>query len=192
VSTFALQPDLHRHTLKEYHRLIECGGFDEHTRVELLDGFIVDMSPRKPQHENAVGWLVDWVVGHLDRARYRHLFSAPLTIGQSEPEPDIAIIERSAPQLAHPGRALLVIEVALSSRHYDLGVKPSVYAAAVEEYWVVDLERRGVIVHRDPASDSYRSIALIADGDALEANAVDIGTLPTGELFAAAFAEQQA
>ena len=82
-----------------------------------------------------------------------------------------------------------MIEVALSSKKRDLNVKPAVYADAVSEYWVVDLERRCVVVHRDPAAGAYRDVSVVPAGEDLSAGSVDIGRLPTGELFAAAFAE---
>ncbi len=69
---------------------------------------------------------------------------------------DLAVIERAPPIPEHPSRALLVVEVAVSSRDRDLKVKPSVYAGAVDECWVVDLERRCVLVHRDRVEVAYR------------------------------------
>lgn len=190
VSVQVQAPELHRLSIEEYHRLVQSGGLDEDTRVELIDGLIVDMSPKTPQHENALRWLIDWVTDHLDRLRYQHMVTAPLTIGPSEPEPDLAIIKRSEPQLTHPGEALLVIEVALSSKDRDLSTKPGIYAGAVEEYWVVDLGARRVVVHRDGTSGDYRQIDVITPPAELSAQALDIGRLPTAELFAAAFAER--
>lgn len=119
------------------------------------------------------------------------MVSAPLTIGSSELEPDIVIIERAEPTLEHPTRALLVIEVAVSPADRDLRVKPAVYAQAVDEYWVVDLERRCVVAHRDPAGNGYREVNTVPTGDRLRARSLDMGVLPTGELLAAAFAERQ-
>jgi Uma2 family endonuclease len=191
VSTSVQPLELHQLSIEEYHQIVACGGFAQDTRVELIDGLIVDMSAKTPQHENAVRWLIDWLVGHLDHTRYQHMVSAPLTIGSSEPEPDIAIVERAEPTLEHPTRALLVIEVAVSSADRDLRVKPAVYAAAVDEYWVVDLERRCVVVHRNTAGNGYREVNTVPTGDQLRARSLDIGVLPTGELFAAAFAERQ-
>ena len=191
VPAVVTPPELHRLTTEEYHRLVECGGFDEDARVELIDGLIVDMSPRTPQHENALMWLLDWLVAHLDHSRFQHRVGAPLTIGSSEPEPDLAIVARSAPRLQHPAEALLVVEVALSSEERDLRVKPVLYAQSVEEYWVVDLQRRCVVLHRDPAAGAYGSIEAVPADGALKARAVDVGRVPVGDLFAATFAESR-
>jgi Uma2 family endonuclease len=189
VSTLAAPPDLHRLSIEEYHRVIRCGGLEEGARMELIDGLILDMSPKTPEHENALSWLIDWLVGHLDHSRYQHRVGAPLTIGSSEPEPDLAIVQRTAPRLEHPSGALLVVEVALSSNERDLTIKPGLYASVVEEYWVIDLQARHVVVHRDPLDGAYREITLFPAGQELTARAVEVGRLPTGELFAATFAE---
>jgi hypothetical protein len=34
-----------RYSLDEYHQLIEAGAFDDSMRAELIDGWLVDMSP---------------------------------------------------------------------------------------------------------------------------------------------------
>lgn len=192
VSVLVQTPELHRLSIEDYHRLVACGGLADASRVELIDGFVVDMSPKTPQHENAVRWLIDWLVDHLDRARHQLMVSAPLTIGSSEPEPDLAIIQRSQPTLGHPTRALLVIEVAVTSGDRDLRAKPVVYAGVVDEYWVVDLERQRVVVHREPTEGAYRDVNTVLAGNGLQARSVELGVLPTGDLFAAALPPKQA
>jgi Uma2 family endonuclease len=189
MSTLVQTPELHQLSIDEYHRLVACGGFDEDARVELIDGLIVDVSPKTPEHENTVQWLVDWLIRHLDHTDYQLRVSAPITIGSSEPEPDLAIVRRAEPTEHHPSQALLVIEVAVTSSDRDLGVKPGLYADAVDEYWVVDLQARRVVVHRDPVNGAYRETGAVRSGDQLTATAVDLGELPTDDLFAAAFAE---
>jgi Uma2 family endonuclease len=189
VSTLVQAPELHRMSIEEYHRLIECGGFDEEARVELIDGYIVDMSPKSPPHENAIRWLMYWLFDRLDRSQHELTVGTPLTIAASEPEPDLVVVEHSEPKLEHATRAPLVIEVSVSSRERDLRAKPTLYAQAIDEYWVVDLERRCVVVHREPSDGAYREVESVAAGSELRARSVDLGPLDTGALFAAAFAE---
>ena len=185
----ASPPELHRLSIEEYHRLVASGGLEEGARFELIDGLLLDMSPKSPEHEQAIAWLMEWIIDHGDRARHQLRVCAALTIGTSEPEPDLMIVERPAPRDAHPSNALLVIEVALSSKERDLTVKPDLYAGAVEEYWVIDLQARHVVVHRDGADGAYRQVEIIAPPAELSAQALDLGRLPTGELFAAIFGE---
>jgi Uma2 family endonuclease len=60
---------------------------------------------------------------------------------------------------------VLVIEVAASSLPVDLAVKAPLYASAgIAEYWVLDVDGRRVVVHRDPTPEGYRQrLALTAD-----------------------------
>lgn len=128
---------LHRLSADEYHRLTESGGFDEDARIELIDGLLLDMSPKTPAHEHAIAWLTEQLVLAVDRGRFSVRVAAPLSLGDSEPEPDLAVVERCAPAPYHPATAALVIEVAAASLSRDLGVKAALYArAGVPEYWV--------------------------------------------------------
>ena len=190
MSALVQPSEIHRVSIEEYHQLVAGGGLSEDARVELIDGLVVDMSPRSPQHENALRWLITWMFGHLDIARYELMLTGSMTVGASEPEPDVAVLERAPPALAHPSHALLVIEVALTSRDRDLRTKPTVYAPYVAEYWVVDLERGCVVVHRDPAGGAYRDVMTTPRGEVLRPRALELGELATDELFAAAFAER--
>jgi Uma2 family endonuclease len=181
VAVDLLPTNLHRHSIAEYHRMVASGGFSEDSHVELLEGWIVDMSPRSPAHENALRWLIGWMIANLDHGRYELMVTGSLTTADSEPEPDIAVLDRRPPTNEHPKHARLVIEVALSSRDHDLRVKPRVYAPAVDEYWVVDLD------HRDPAGGAYQTVLEVPAGASPEPVAVKIAPLATAELFSAAY-----
>ena len=178
---------LHRLSIDEYHRLIDAGGLDEDARIELLDGLLADMSPKSPQHENAVAWLADWLRDHVDRSRHQVRVSSPLTIGSSEPEPDIAVIATPSPRDAHPATARLVIEVAHSSLRRDLQEKPALYAqAGVHEYWVVDLDGRRAVRHADPGAGGYRDIT-VHDADAtLSGAGIDLPSVRVADILGAA------
>lgn len=191
MSALVRPEEIHRLSIEEYHQLIESGGLDESTRVELIDGLVVDMSPRSPQHENAIQWLIDWLVRNLDHERLQFRIAGSLTLGNSEPEPDVAVLDRTPPKMAHPSHARLVIEVAVSSRDRDLRTKPAIYAAYVDEYWVIDLERRCLVIHRDPSDGAYREVQVLPGAAAPEPQAVPIAPLDADELFAAAFAERR-
>jgi Uma2 family endonuclease len=106
---------VHRLSLEEYHRLIESGGFDEDTRVELIDGLLVDMSPKTREHESAIRWLNRWLVLACEGQDLEVGVGNPLTLEGSEPEPDFIVVPRDAPRPYHPATAALVIEVSVSS-----------------------------------------------------------------------------
>lgn len=110
----------------------------------------------------------------------------PITLADSEPEPDIAIVRGSWPNYRqrHPGPEdiFLLVEISDSSLTKDLELKKSIYAAAgIQEYWVLDLTKLRLIMFRNPQRDNYQSrqefqegaIAPIAFPD------IEISRLPT-------------
>ena len=179
--------EVHRYSLDAYHRLIEAGAFDEDDHVELLHGLLVEMSPKTPRHENAVRWLNRWLVDHVDRATHEVGVRCPLTLSDSEPEPDFIVFERGTPSPYHPATAALVVEVAVSSLRRDLGLKAALYAAAgVPEYWVFDLDGGRVVVHRDPQGSDYAVREAVGADSRLTARSVALPALDVGELLRAA------
>jgi hypothetical protein len=75
----------------EFDKLVELGVF-EGERIELLDGWMVRMSPIGPPHSSAVNELARLCMRHLSdvaRVRIQSPFAA---LDVSEPEPDIAIV----------------------------------------------------------------------------------------------------
>ncbi len=180
---------VHRLSTDEYHRLIESGGFDEDARVELIDGLLADMSPKTREHENAIAWLARQLIVAIDSDRYEVRVGGPLTLEHSEPEPDLTVIPHDAPRPYHPATAALVIEVSASSLRRDLARKPSLYAAAgVGEYWVIDLDGRRAVIHRDPRRDGYADIAEVHAGGELLPTGLDIGAMGLDDLLRAAAA----
>lgn len=179
--------EFHRLTGDEYHQMIESGGFDEETHVELIGGILCDMSPKTPQHELIVEHLNRVLAAALDLDHFRLRVSGPLSIGDSEPEPDLAVVRRGTPEPYHPASAELVIEVAISSRRRDLAVKPRLYGrASVTEYWVVDPAQNVVVVHRNPSGDGYASRVELHPDELLDGGVVDIQPLEVASMLAAA------
>jgi Uma2 family endonuclease len=178
---------IHRLSPDEYHRLLEAGGFDEDARVELLDGLLAAMSPKTRAHENAVAWLARWLITNVDPGAFQVRVASPLTLGNSEPEPDLAVIPVDAPRPYHPGTATLIVEVAMSSLERDLHIKRRLYAAAgVPEYWVLDLDRRRLVVHRNLANSDYTDVHELGAPAHATATAVALPTLAITDLLAAA------
>jgi Uma2 family endonuclease len=53
----------------------------------------------------------------------------------------------------------LVVEISDSTLGFDLTTKAELYARAeIQEYWVVDVAARRLIVHRQPHQGLYRSV----------------------------------
>jgi Uma2 family endonuclease len=180
---------LHRLSVDEYHRILEAGGIGEDARVELLGGLLAAMSPKTRAHENAIAYLARALMRSVDADAFEVRVASPLTLVDSEPEPDLAVIPLAAPRPYHPATATLVVEVAVSSLQRDLGVKSGLYArAGVTEYWVVDLDGRRLVVHRDadPAGVAYGYRVEHGPGALVVASALELPPLDVAALLAAA------
>jgi len=156
---------LRRLTRVEYDKLVEQGAFNDE-RVELMFGLVVQMSPIDPSHTESTARLHRFLTLALsDRATLR--CQAPIAAtDDSEPEPDIYVAPIGDYWLAHPSRALLVIEVARSSLAYDRSEKSFLYGISeVDEYWIVDLAHGLVEVRRDRDGGTWRSITTFRRGD---------------------------
>ena len=65
-----------------------------------------------------------------------------------------------------------------------------IYAGAVDEYWVVDLERQELVVHRDDASGQYLRVDRVARGGQAKPTALAMAPLDTDALFATVLGER--
>src|SRR6266516_45118 len=105
-------------SVEEYHRLDE---FNENgRRTELIRGIIIEKIPKSPLHCSLAKRLYDLIIAMVPQGFIvRH--EGPLTLMDSEPEPDISVVRGSEAELfeAHPATAELVIEVAVSSAALD-------------------------------------------------------------------------
>lgn len=146
-------------TIEDYHRIVEAGIL-ANRRVELLQGDIIEMSPEGPEHYFLGDETSEYLKQRLvNRAVIR--FDGPITLADSEPEPDIAIVRLPKAQYRrrHPGPEDIywLIEYSDSTLAKDLTEKRQIYAAAgIPEYWIVNLKTRELKVFREPASGVYR------------------------------------
>jgi Uma2 family endonuclease len=170
-------------SVEEYHRL---GEFNEHgRRTELIHGIVIEKISKSPLHRTLASLLYRLLLARLP-AGYSVWKEEPLTLLDSEPEPDISVTRGRESDFAHahPTTAELVVEVAVSSPALDRA-NASLYAAAgVKEYWIVLGSERRVEVYRRPENGSYQEKQLI-EGDAeLECAGVPGLRLRLSELFA--------
>ena len=153
----------HRVTRDDYYRMADAGTLEADARVELLDGEIVEMSPIGPRHS--------WVVAELHSLFAQRIGDRALCFSQSplaidettEPQPDVMLVKPRAglspEEHPKPADVILLIEVADTSLELDRGAKLRLYSAAgIREYWVIDLNRRVLIVHRQPRDAEYASV----------------------------------
>ena len=157
---------IHRTSVEDYRAFGEAGFLNED--VELLRGVIICKMPKSPLHEYIAHILRDLIASHIPPGFIvRH--EAPLTIGNSEPEPDISVVKgRPLDWLTrHPRTAALVAEIAISSVSID-EEKAHIYAeAGIPEYWLIRPETRELDLYREPTADGYASRTTLRDGDTL-------------------------
>jgi len=145
-------------TLEQYHALVAQGQISND--MELLNGVLIEKMPKSPRHRS----IVQKLFVHLQKRLPDGFFvqkEDPLSIGKSEPEPDISIVKGSVDDYpdAHPTGAELVIEVAVSSLELDRA-KADIYAeAGVPEYVIIDADNRKAFVYRKPIAGRYTSVA---------------------------------
>ncbi len=140
-----------RFTVEEYHRMIEAGILGPNDRVELLEGWIVEMSPQNPPHRLSVtlasdalrkilppGWEVDTEL--------------PVTLEDSEPEPDVSVVQgprrRYTERKPGPADIALLVEVADTTLLDDRRIKCPLYARAqIAMYWIINLPESKIEVY---------------------------------------------
>jgi len=152
-------PRVHLWTRREYYRLAEIGLF-EGKRVELIEGQVIEMSAMKSLHATAVTLAAEALRKAFGEGWFVRV-QAPLAIGgPTDPEPDIAVIEGDVRDYkgAHPKNADLVVEVSDTTLTYDRKRKASLYARAwIEDYWILNLNRRQLEVFHNPIADALAS-----------------------------------
>lgn len=188
---------IHRLDRSAYHQLAEGGAF-EGRRVELIDGVIIaknsagahravtplstQLLPRA-RRARAVVTLNETLVPQVSgKARLRP--ALPLALSSlSEPVPDFAIVSLDESD-DYPSTASLVIEVADSTRAFDLGLKARLYAAAkLPEYWVVDLQTDKLVVHLEPRKGEYQRVRRFGKGREVTSSVAPKVTLKVATLF---------
>lgn len=149
---------LYKWSVEDYHQIIESGVL-EGKSVELLEGEIITMSPEKPIHSSSIDTIAEYlrnILRGIAKVREAH----PITLDNSEPEPDIAIVRFNENNYFehHPYAEDIywLIEVANKTLTKDLEEKSIIYSRnRIIEYWVIDLVNQKLWVLTNPQNNSY-------------------------------------
>ncbi|MEJ7798329.1 MAG: Uma2 family endonuclease [Solirubrobacteraceae bacterium] len=178
--------ELHRISVDDYHRLAEAGAGEFLPNVELIDGLLVRKDMKSPQHEDAIAWLLEWLMFGVDRRHFAVRAASALTLTHSEPEPDLMVIARDRPRPYHPATAVLAIEVSATSLRRDLRRKAVLYAeAGVGEYWVHDVRGGRIVVHRAAREGGYSDVRELRAGGQIADPPAGLPALDVDELLRA-------
>jgi Uma2 family endonuclease len=178
--------DTRRFTREEYERLVEQGFFHPEEKLELVDGFIYEMTPQTSYHATgvrAVSHALEPVFGKEFDVRPQLPFASG---DDSEPEPDIAVVPGNWQDYSHehPSRAVLIVEVAESSLYHDRKRKAGLYArAGIPEYWIENLVDWCLEVYRDPRGGEYRSRTVLRERDSVSPLSRPEASIPVVSLF---------
>jgi len=155
----ALRTRLAPMSMKQYHALVNAGELSND--VEFLEGSLVEKMPKTPKHKIIVMKLFNWLRAALPDD-YLVQKEDPLTLDNSEPEPDIAIVRGKLDDFSasHPTRAELVIEVAVSSLDVD-EAKAEIYAkGGIPEYVIIDAQNQRAIHYSGLLAGKYGEKAI--------------------------------
>jgi Uma2 family endonuclease len=173
---------VHRLSVQDVFAMVAAGILDEDDRLELVDGVLVEMSGTGPRHSGVVEWLTEHLVVAA-RGRIRVRVQDTFLISEyGFVVPDLMVIEPIGRDRL-PDRALLIVEVAYTSHRRD-AEKAATYARAeVPDYWIVDVVRNELLVHRAPAGDAYADVRRFVAGDVVSP-IVDVAPVDVAALLA--------
>lgn len=165
-TTAALETDRRlRLTRKHVYALLNAGLLGD-GRYELLSGELIQKMPQNKPHVNALRRTLSVFEDTFGRDIVGS--QSPVIIDETnEPEPDVFLVR--APLLDYPdnpeaGEVLLLVEISDSTLRVDRTEKMVMYGSAgIPEYWVLDVNRRRLIVHREPQEDGYGSIETMGE-----------------------------
>ena len=180
--------DTHRWTREEYERKAAEGFFSPDARVELIEGIVYDMAPQKSPHSTACRLAQEALRSVFPLSSgYEIRGQFPLALSDdSEPEPDVAVVEGSIRDFAdsHPTTALLIVEVADSTLFHDRKRKIPLYArSGIPESWLLNLPRRMLEVYRNPLDGVYRTHLILQAGDTVSPVARPDASLAIADLL---------
>lgn len=180
-------------TVKQYHALIDAGELKDDDPVELLEGVLVFQMPKKPIH-----WIITRRLRRIleQMSLTGHFIHSqdPITTLESEPEPDIAIIEGEEDDYLEnnppPEKVKLVVEVSDTTLEHDRGIKRRVYArAGIPIYWIVNVGKRVVEVYSQPTGTDRNPrylkclLVQVSDQVSVKIGRKVVGMISVSELF---------
>ena len=155
-------------TVEDYHQLVKTGLL-EGKPVELLEGELIEMSPEEVPHSFTNRTVADYLRTLLKGKAFVSE-AHPITLDNSEPEPDIAIVRLPKDiykqHHPYPEDIYWLIEVSNKTLEKDLKEKIITYARnSIPEYWVIDLSHKKVWVFTQPNLPSYSQVQELTTGN---------------------------
>ena len=165
-----------------YRALGESGLIPPNT--ELLYGFVYRKMSKSPLH-SALAMRLARLLQSLPLPGRLVRIEQPLTCGDSEPEPDVAVVRGNEPDFwhDHPHTAELVVEVCVTNVDYDRSKLPAYAAAGVKECWLVLVEQKQIEVHQIAESGVFTKVSTHGPNGQLTSTAVPEFSVELATLF---------
>ena len=145
-------------SIEEWHELVDSG-LVEGKPVEFLEGEIIKVSPEGIEHSYTNDTVVNYLRRLLNNLAYVKE-SHPITLDNSEPEPDVAVVR--LPETIYrnhhpyPQDIYWLIEISNRTLKTDLNQKRLTYARnGIPEYWAIDLINKKLIIYSKIQNDDY-------------------------------------
>ncbi len=185
---------LRRFTVSDYHRMIEVSILTEDERVELMDGVILKMNPKRTRHSVVTSQIAKPFYPLVLNGKAVVRVQDPIMLNDdTEPEPDVVVVKpREDSYLsAHPSPSdvFLVIEVSDTTLVFDKEIKLPRYAASgIPEVWIFNLVDDRIEVYRDPlklpdGTTVYRTRTDLGKGETLIPHALPSLKIPVDDVL---------
>lgn len=145
---------------------LESLGLVDTTGFELVEGDLLSQMGKNRAHVYFVAMLAHWLGTIFDFKRVNPecpIDVSPEDLPTNQPQPDL-VVQRSTyrellTKVPNARDVALVVEVSDSSLAFDLTTKAGLYArAGIVEYWVVDIQGRRLLSHRQPVNGAYEAV----------------------------------
>ncbi|MCK4841111.1 MAG: Uma2 family endonuclease [Methylococcales bacterium] len=160
----------HLTNLAEWKKLGEANIFPPGSRLELINGEIIEMAPIGSNHSGHINRLNQLLARFIANQAIVSVHN-PVQLGDlSEPEPDLMLLKPNADFYSsqHPdaSHVLLLIEVADSSLKFDQNQKLRLYALHnIPEYWLLNVNDACLEVYSQPHNGLYAEKTTLRSGD---------------------------
>ena len=175
-------------TVDEYCRMAEAGIFGPESRLELIEGEIIEMSPVGIRHISCVNRATELFASRLAGKMMLSVQNPVILSRYTMPQPDIVLARPredfySSKYIA-PKDTFLAVEISDSTLRYDRNRKMPLYAkAGVPELWIENLQSDVILVYRDPGPTTYSTSLTLQRGESLTLAAFPEIAFRTDELL---------